>query len=105
MRVFPAARVRARIGRAMTATTETSAAAPTANSGPADATDAADAADTTNAADAVDAAGSFDGAGSVEKMARDLHSPVVDWFGTHARDLPWRRREAGAWGVMVSEFM
>ncbi|MET8679243.1 A/G-specific adenine glycosylase [Streptomyces sp. NPDC004647] len=34
-----------------------------------------------------------------------LHSPVIDWFGTHARDLPWRRPEAGPWGVMVSEFM
>lgn len=35
----------------------------------------------------------------------DLHSSVVDWFDAHARDLPWRRPEAGAWGVMVSEFM
>ena len=35
----------------------------------------------------------------------DLHAPVVDWFDAHARDLPWRRPEAGAWGVMVSEFM
>ncbi|WP_049573616.1 A/G-specific adenine glycosylase [Streptomyces sp. SBT349] len=34
-----------------------------------------------------------------------LHSPVIDWFAQHARDLPWRRPEAGAWGVMVSEFM
>jgi A/G-specific adenine glycosylase len=34
-----------------------------------------------------------------------LHAPVIDWFGKHARDLPWRRPEAGAWGVMVSEFM
>ncbi|MEU6344538.1 MULTISPECIES: A/G-specific adenine glycosylase [unclassified Streptomyces] len=36
---------------------------------------------------------------------RDLHSPVIDWFDENARDLPWRRPEAGAWGVMVSEFM
>jgi A/G-specific adenine glycosylase len=35
----------------------------------------------------------------------DLHPPVIDWFAEHARDLPWRRPEAGAWGVMVSEFM
>ncbi|MGP3984619.1 A/G-specific adenine glycosylase [Streptomyces sp. KR80] len=35
----------------------------------------------------------------------DLHAPVIDWFGAHARDLPWRRSEAGAWGVLVSEFM
>ncbi|MBB5120383.1 adenine glycosylase [Streptomyces eurocidicus] len=34
-----------------------------------------------------------------------LHDPVIDWFGDHARDLPWRRPEAGPWGVMVSEFM
>lgn len=41
----------------------------------------------------------------LRETARSLHSPVVDWFATHARDLPWRRPEAGAWGVMVSEFM
>ncbi|MGP4003305.1 A/G-specific adenine glycosylase [Streptomyces sp. 8N706] len=34
-----------------------------------------------------------------------LHTPVIDWFETNARDLPWRRPEAGPWGVMVSEFM
>ncbi|MEC4016859.1 A/G-specific adenine glycosylase [Streptomyces sp. H27-D2] len=34
-----------------------------------------------------------------------LHTPVNAWFETHARDLPWRRPEAGPWGVMVSEFM
>ncbi|MET7790351.1 A/G-specific adenine glycosylase [Streptomyces sp900116325] len=34
-----------------------------------------------------------------------LHAPVIGWFDQHARDLPWRRPEAGAWGVMVSEFM
>jgi A/G-specific adenine glycosylase len=39
------------------------------------------------------------------ETARALHSPVNDWFTVHARDLPWRRPEAGAWGVMVSEFM
>ncbi|MEU4097877.1 A/G-specific adenine glycosylase [Streptomyces sp. NPDC026673] len=36
---------------------------------------------------------------------RHLHAPVIDWFDENARDLPWRRPEAGAWGVMVSEFM
>jgi A/G-specific adenine glycosylase len=30
---------------------------------------------------------------------------AVDWFGTHARDLPWRHPEAGPWGVLVSEVM
>ncbi len=34
-----------------------------------------------------------------------LHTAVNAWFDTAARDLPWRRPEAGAWGVMVSEFM
>ncbi|WP_267244215.1 A/G-specific adenine glycosylase [Streptomyces sp. PR69] len=34
-----------------------------------------------------------------------LHASVIAWFDRHARDLPWRRPEAGAWGVMVSEFM
>ncbi|MFF9900815.1 A/G-specific adenine glycosylase [Streptomyces longispororuber] len=34
-----------------------------------------------------------------------LHSPVIAWFEAHARDLPWRRPDAGPWGVMVSEFM
>lgn len=37
--------------------------------------------------------------------ATPLHTPVIAWFEAHARDLPWRRPEAGAWGVMVSEFM
>ncbi|MCX2970717.1 MULTISPECIES: A/G-specific adenine glycosylase [Streptomyces] len=40
-----------------------------------------------------------------EHDASALHGPVIDWFDAHARDLPWRRPEAGAWGVMVSEFM
>ncbi|MGP3952047.1 A/G-specific adenine glycosylase [Streptomyces sp. 7N604] len=40
-----------------------------------------------------------------ESAPAALHTPVIDWFRTHARDLPWRRPEAGAWGVMVSEFM
>ncbi|MDK1472363.1 A/G-specific adenine glycosylase [Streptomyces sp. 549] len=40
-----------------------------------------------------------------EDSATGLHAPVIDWFEAHARDLPWRRPEAGAWGVMVSEFM
>ncbi|WP_066065264.1 A/G-specific adenine glycosylase [Frankia sp. EI5c] len=30
---------------------------------------------------------------------------VVDWFGAHARELPWRRPETGPWGVLVSEVM
>jgi A/G-specific adenine glycosylase len=27
------------------------------------------------------------------------------WFAVHRRDLPWRAPDAGAWAVMVSEFM
>jgi A/G-specific adenine glycosylase len=30
---------------------------------------------------------------------------TVDWYAEHQRDLPWRRPQAGAWGVLVSEFM
>ncbi|MFE5871925.1 A/G-specific adenine glycosylase [Streptomyces roseifaciens] len=42
---------------------------------------------------------------SSEPLPGELHDPVIDWFAANARDLPWRRPEAGAWGVMVSEFM
>ncbi|MFC5145013.1 A/G-specific adenine glycosylase [Streptomyces aureoversilis] len=42
---------------------------------------------------------------SSEPLPGELHGPVIDWFAANARDLPWRRPEAGAWGVMVSEFM
>lgn len=35
--------------------------------------------------------------------------PLVDWYRSAARDLPWRRaafhRDFGAWGTLVSEFM
>lgn len=30
---------------------------------------------------------------------------ILDWYQAAARDLPWRRAEASAWSVMVSEFM
>jgi A/G-specific adenine glycosylase len=30
---------------------------------------------------------------------------IVDWYGTAARDLPWRRPGVGAWAVLVSEVM
>lgn len=40
-----------------------------------------------------------------DALGEPLHTPVIDWFDEHARDLPWRRPEAGPWGVMVSEFM
>ncbi|MCS0639679.1 A/G-specific adenine glycosylase [Streptomyces sp. LP05-1] len=45
------------------------------------------------------------GAGEPADPGQALHPRVLAWFDQHARDLPWRRPEAGAWGVMVSEFM
>lgn len=36
---------------------------------------------------------------------QDLHGPLLDWYAAHARDLPWRHPDAGAWAVLVSEFM
>lgn len=30
---------------------------------------------------------------------------ILGWYQAAARDLPWRRAEASAWSVMVSEFM
>lgn len=30
---------------------------------------------------------------------------LIDWFDRTARDLPWRRPECDAWGVLVSEIM
>lgn len=35
----------------------------------------------------------------------DLVVPILEWYDEHARDLPWRRPEASAWSVLVSEFM
>jgi A/G-specific adenine glycosylase len=34
-----------------------------------------------------------------------LHEPVLQWYDANARVLPWREPDAGAWAVMVSEFM
>lgn len=31
--------------------------------------------------------------------------PLMEWYAENARDLPWRRPDFGAWGVLVSEFM
>ncbi|WP_372728246.1 A/G-specific adenine glycosylase [Nocardioides sp.] len=35
----------------------------------------------------------------------DLHTPILEWYDAHARELPWREPGASAWSVMVSEFM
>jgi A/G-specific adenine glycosylase len=34
-----------------------------------------------------------------------LHRPILAWYADHARDLPWRRPDASAWSVLVSELM
>jgi A/G-specific adenine glycosylase len=34
-----------------------------------------------------------------------LHRPVLDWYGRHARHLPWRAPDRTPWGVLVSEVM
>jgi A/G-specific adenine glycosylase len=34
-----------------------------------------------------------------------IAAAAIAWFDTHARDLPWRRPDATAWGVLVSEIM
>ena len=34
-----------------------------------------------------------------------LRERLLEWYDTHARDLPWREPTASAWAVMVSEFM
>jgi A/G-specific adenine glycosylase len=33
------------------------------------------------------------------------HQVLIDWYGKHARDLPWRRAGVGPWAVLVSEVM
>jgi A/G-specific adenine glycosylase len=30
---------------------------------------------------------------------------ILHWYASHARDLPWRRADAGPWAVLVSEIM
>ena len=34
-----------------------------------------------------------------------LHEPILAWYDVHRRDLPWRRPDATAWAIVVSEFM
>ena len=38
-------------------------------------------------------------------MPVDLSDAVLTWYAAHARDLPWRAPDAGAWPVLVSEVM
>jgi A/G-specific adenine glycosylase len=35
----------------------------------------------------------------------EIADPILDWYGEHARDLPWRRSGSSAWAVLVSEMM
>ncbi|HWC82031.1 MAG TPA: A/G-specific adenine glycosylase [Pseudonocardiaceae bacterium] len=34
-----------------------------------------------------------------------LSEVLIDWFAENARELPWRRPDCSAWGVLVSEIM
>jgi A/G-specific adenine glycosylase len=38
-------------------------------------------------------------------MNVNLEHQVVTWYHCHRRELPWRQAGAGAWAVMVSEYM
>ena len=38
-------------------------------------------------------------------MGNRYLEPVLAWYGTQARDLPWRRPDTSPWAVLVSEFM
>jgi len=38
-------------------------------------------------------------------MATGQVAAITRWYHDHARELPWRRPDAGAWAVLVSEFM
>ena len=38
-------------------------------------------------------------------MNANLEHQLVTWYRDNRRDLPWRQAGAGAWAVMVSEFM
>jgi A/G-specific adenine glycosylase len=38
-------------------------------------------------------------------MTNGYAAPVLQWYAAHARDLPWRGRDASAWSVLVSEIM
>jgi A/G-specific adenine glycosylase len=38
-------------------------------------------------------------------MTSPYLAPVQRWYAENARDLPWRRPDASAWSVLVSEFM
>jgi len=37
--------------------------------------------------------------------SRAAQRPILDWYDSSSRDLPWRRPEVGPWAVLVSEVM
>ena len=38
-------------------------------------------------------------------MTAEPVAAILRWYGSHARDLPWRRADASPWAVLVSEIM
>jgi A/G-specific adenine glycosylase len=38
-------------------------------------------------------------------MTSEYEVPILRWYDSHARDLPWRHPDASAWSVLVSEIM
>jgi len=38
-------------------------------------------------------------------MTSEFQAPILRWYDSNARDLPWRRPDASAWSVLVSEIM
>src|SRR5215470_1314046 len=38
-------------------------------------------------------------------MVNEQAAAILSWYASHARDLPWRRPDAGPWAVLVSEIM
>ncbi|WP_045876621.1 A/G-specific adenine glycosylase [Pseudofrankia sp. DC12] len=53
----------------------------------------------------VDAAGATGIVRAAAVGDQPFAEPVLEWFGLVARELPWRRPEAGPWAVLVSEVM
>ncbi|WP_150461882.1 HhH-GPD family protein [Nesterenkonia ebinurensis] len=39
------------------------------------------------------------------RLSQAVHEAAVSWYHRAARDLPWRRQDCSAWGVLVSETM
>jgi A/G-specific adenine glycosylase len=39
------------------------------------------------------------------EMDKSLHKPLLRWYASNSRDLPWRRDGVGPWPVLVSEIM